>query len=62
MVDNYEEPNPPRASHDDTDNGADADMTGHVEPRPFAVRLRMIILLSLICWMLLIAVVVWIVG
>ena len=55
MVDEFEEPNQPRASHGEVDQGTEADMTSYVEPAPYAARLRMIILLSLACWAALIA-------
>ena len=61
MVDNFEEPNQSRAS-EDVDHGAATDMITHVETTSYATRLRMIILLSLICWALVIAGVAWVAG
>ena len=61
MVDNFEEPRQSRAS-EDVDHSVEADMISHVETTSYAARLRMIILLSLICWALVIAGVAWIAG
>jgi hypothetical protein len=49
MVDKFEETNPSQTS-EDVDQDAEAKMTSIAETKPFAVQLRMIILLSLICW------------
>lgn len=61
MVDNIEESKPPRAS-EDVDHSAELDMIAYVETRSYGARLRMIILLSLICWALVIAGVALIAG
>lgn len=61
MVDNFEEPNQTLAS-EDVDQGAETDMITYIETPSFAARLRMIILLSLICWALVIGGAVWIAG
>ncbi len=62
MVENFEEATPSRASIEGGDQGVEADMITHIENPSFAARLRMIILLSLICWALAIAGAVLIVG
>lgn len=54
MVDNVEESKPPRAS-EDVDHPVEPDMIAYAESQPFGARLRMIILLSLICWAMVIA-------
>lgn len=62
MVDNVEEPKQPRTSHDEIDDGADSEMNAYAELKPFGERLRMIILLSLLCWAVLIAIAVLAIG
>lgn len=61
MVDNFEEPKQNRTSGD-VDQGAETEMITYIETNSYAARLRMIILLSLICWVLVIAGVAWIAG
>jgi hypothetical protein len=59
MVDDVEEPMQPQASGDV--KGVEAEMT-YAERPSYPARLRMIILLSLICWALAIAGVAWVAG
>ena len=61
IVDNFEEPKQTRTS-EDVDQSAETDMITYVETTSYAARLRMIILLSLICWALVIAGVAWVAG
>lgn len=61
MVDNFEEPNQTRAS-EDVDQSAETDMITYVETTSYAARLRIIILLSLVCWALVIGGAVWVAG
>lgn len=61
MVDDFDESKPPLASGD-VDQGVETDMIAHVETRSYGARLRMIILLSLLCWALVIAGVAAIAG
>ena len=63
MVDNLHDPAPPQASSDDVEHlRVEEAMTDSADNRSFGAKLRMIILLSLICWAVLIAAAVWIVG
>lgn len=55
MFENFEESKPSGASHEDGDHGVKAHMIAQVETLSFAARLRMIMLLSLMCWALVIA-------
>lgn len=55
MVDNFEEPKQPQASQQCDGRGAETDMIAYADTPSYAARFRMIILLSLICWGLVIA-------
>lgn len=59
MVDDFEQPTQLRESPYGDVGGATIE---HGDRKPYAARLRMIILLSVICWAVVIAGVVWIVG
>jgi hypothetical protein len=61
MVDNSDQPSQLRACPDDGGHVGEAGtMDHHAERRPYAVRVRMIMLLSLISWAMLIAALAWI--
>ena len=62
MVDNFEESRPSRTSQEGGNHAVEADMIIHVESRSYAARIRVIILLSMICWALVIAGAMLIVG
>lgn len=61
MVDNVEEPKQTRAS-EDVDQSSETEMIIYAETTSYAARLRMIILLSLICWALVAGGAVWVAG
>lgn len=59
LVDNFEEPAQLRETPGGDDEGA---MSSSVELRPYAVRLRMIILLALLCWAIVLGVIALIIA
>ena len=61
MIDDFEESNPARAS-ESVDHDVETDMIAYAQTRSYGTRLRMIILLSLICWALVIAGVALVAG
>lgn len=63
LADNLDEPTQHRTSLDDVDHQrAEGMMSNAVERRPYAVRVRMIILLSLLAWAALLGLLAWITG
>lgn len=63
MVDNSDQPTQLHAFPEEGDHGREeGTMDYHAARKPFALRVRMIIMLSLICWGALIATLAWILS